>query len=490
MDRSKYTVSPFFIAIIAASLILNSLDEKSLRAAAPPAPPTSSFKSEVIPILVKKCSGCHSNMKKKGGYQLGTFAQLFKQGKSGEDPIVPFKPEKSLLLQRIESQDADERMPPGDDPLSPLEIASIKNWIAKGATSDGVDHQTEFSTLLAATSYPPAPQIYPHKIPIFALKIAADGKSVYAGGHHEITQWDIHTGSLLRRYGNLPQKIQVLDWNHQRTHLLIAGGAPGESGAAFILDVSNNNLQKIPISFTDVIFCCDWSASGDRIVLGSADRSIHLYDLNKHQEIWTSKLHSDWVTGVAFSSDQKFIASAGKDKVVKVLDSKTGNLFTTYNGHRRAFAPFAGSFPIYALKAYENELYSAGSGTAIRRWNIAKAKEESGTAIEMESRFAKAGHTHFLEYSPAKKIFQLLISNKHLFASSEDGIVREFDLNNDKFVRNWQTPSTKPDWLYTLDFDPANNRLLAAGFSGEIHVWNTQSGQWLRSWIASPGFKP
>src|SRR5439155_27166914 len=44
--------------------------------------------------------------------------------------------------------------------------------------------------------------------------------------------------------------------------------------------------------------------------------------------------HSDTTNGVAWSTDNKRIASASNDKTVQVWDASTGELFRVYHGHR------------------------------------------------------------------------------------------------------------------------------------------------------------
>ena len=47
--------------------------------------------------------------------------------------IVPGAPEQSVLIDRITSDDPDERMPPKGDPLSAEQIAKLTAWIKDGA---------------------------------------------------------------------------------------------------------------------------------------------------------------------------------------------------------------------------------------------------------------------------------------------------------------------------------------------------------------------
>jgi uncharacterized membrane protein len=97
----------------------------------------SAFQQQVWPILSDNCTKCHNPSRvadgKSGRLDQTTRDGMLKGGKSGP-AIVPGKPEDSLLVTLIKSNDPDERMPP--DPRAPLtasQIAAIEQWIREGA---------------------------------------------------------------------------------------------------------------------------------------------------------------------------------------------------------------------------------------------------------------------------------------------------------------------------------------------------------------------
>lgn len=90
------------------------------------------FAHEVVPILRKHCSECHTGDKKKGGLSMNTRASLLEGGENGA-VISAGQTQKSKLLDAIVSADSDVRMPPKGDRLSPAEVATLRAWVEQGA---------------------------------------------------------------------------------------------------------------------------------------------------------------------------------------------------------------------------------------------------------------------------------------------------------------------------------------------------------------------
>ncbi len=89
------------------------------------------FAKDVHPILVLKCSGCHSGEKGQGGLSVNTRAELLKGGVSGAAMVAGASAD-SRLIQRV-TGDKAPRMPMGREPLSAEEIGILRGWIDQGA---------------------------------------------------------------------------------------------------------------------------------------------------------------------------------------------------------------------------------------------------------------------------------------------------------------------------------------------------------------------
>lgn len=87
------------------------------------------FASEIRPIL-SRCIACHGPDIQENGLRLDTAA-----GSRKLKAIVPGHPADSNVIDRVTTDDTDERMPPPDSgpALSEVEVKKLKAWISAGA---------------------------------------------------------------------------------------------------------------------------------------------------------------------------------------------------------------------------------------------------------------------------------------------------------------------------------------------------------------------
>lgn len=101
-----------------------------------PLPAKIEFNRDVRPILADHCFGCHGpdEKQRQGELRLDTAEGLSAERGSGP-VVIAGQPEKSELIRRITSADADERMPPAGKgrPLSKAQTAVLVEWVRQGA---------------------------------------------------------------------------------------------------------------------------------------------------------------------------------------------------------------------------------------------------------------------------------------------------------------------------------------------------------------------
>jgi hypothetical protein len=89
---------------------------------------------QIVPLMFLRCTACHGGRRKEADLDLRTKAAMLRGGKSGP-AVVPGKPNESLLVKRIKS----EEMPPRRQlvnvsvkPMDPGELKLLEAWIEAG----------------------------------------------------------------------------------------------------------------------------------------------------------------------------------------------------------------------------------------------------------------------------------------------------------------------------------------------------------------------
>jgi hypothetical protein len=95
------------------------------------------FDRQIRPLLANNCFGCHGpdDKARKAKLRLDRKKDAFKELRDGGFAIVPGKAANSVLLERVQAEDPDERMPPPktNKRLTAEQIALLRQWIDQGA---------------------------------------------------------------------------------------------------------------------------------------------------------------------------------------------------------------------------------------------------------------------------------------------------------------------------------------------------------------------
>ena len=134
MQRVPLLVSLLIIALASSSWRAIAAPDATAERGPDRSPTTiqaSDLTLKALALLKQRCVYCHSGTAPKGGLSLKSLESAKKGGESGP-AILPGKPDGSLLLEHV-SGDKPE-MPKDGVPLTPQEVALLREWIKVGAT--------------------------------------------------------------------------------------------------------------------------------------------------------------------------------------------------------------------------------------------------------------------------------------------------------------------------------------------------------------------
>ena len=88
---------------------------------------------------------------------------------------------------------------------------------------------------------------------------------------------------------------------------------------------------------SDIVISVSFSPDGRRIVSGSSDRTIRIWDAESGQELLKLEGHSSYVSSVSFSPDGRRIVSGGDDRTIRIWDDILGRLNENFTDHENEY---------------------------------------------------------------------------------------------------------------------------------------------------------
>lgn len=423
------------------------------------------FEKDVLPLLNQSCIACHSKTKPKGGLVLESPADIRKGGENGP-AVVSGKAAESLMLKAAAHQVEDLVMPPKGNKanapnLTGEQLGLLKLWIDQGATGEvrgpaPVVWQAVPQRLqpvyavavspdgkLAAVGRSNAIALYDlgsgkpvarlvdgaltsgdakgegtgapaaHRDLVQSLAFSPDGKTLASGSYREVKLWRSETPgqwTLARTLGGatdpaspLADRVTALRFNPgDGKRLATGGGVPSRGGQIHLWDLATGAVDK---SFdevhTDAVTGLAFSPDGKRLASSSADKFVRVTDLDTGKVIRSLEGHTHHALGVAWRRDGKVLASVGADNTIRFWDAETGERKkVVQQGYDKELTS------VSYVGDTENVLVTSGDGKA-------KLVKDTGTDVR-----SYAGATGFLYCAAASP------DGKVVLAGGQDGVVR------------------------------------------------------------------
>ncbi|EUC48006.1 hypothetical protein COCMIDRAFT_3138 [Bipolaris oryzae ATCC 44560] len=249
---------------------------------------------------------------------------------------------------------------------------------------------------------------------------------------------------------------------------------------------------------TGVVNSVVFSHDSSRIVSGSSDHTVKIWDASSGACLLTLRGHGSDVLSVAFSHDSSRVISGLLNATAKVWDTNSGACLLTMRGHRESISSVAFSHDSFWITSGSDDstvkIWDSDSGYCIRA-------VKHGSRIDSLAffhRFNRLVSTCFndntkgvrvwdiKEGKPSKNIPIPYSSSKSVFVSRDCTRIASVDvLTSHREVDIWDLDSGK--WLKTLEghdddvrlatFSHDSTKLASTSFGGTIKIWDVITGQ-------------
>jgi WD40 repeat protein/serine/threonine protein kinase len=113
---------------------------------------------------------------------------------------------------------------------------------------------------------------------------------------------------------------------------------------------------------TSGVTSVSWSPDGSRVASGSLDDTVRVWDAHTGQTLLLCSEHGEIVTSVAWSHDGSRIVSGSRDGTALIWDARTGKTLFELKGHSRAVSSVAWS-------ADDSRVVTGSSDLTVRIWD-------------------------------------------------------------------------------------------------------------------------
>jgi WD40 repeat protein/serine/threonine protein kinase len=167
-----------------------------------------------------------------------------------------------------------------------------------------------------------------------------------------------------RGKGVARDELQAIPWLRKATD---QGNLPAKEMLKQLTEQDNRLLFSLK-GHTSQVYSVAFSADGKRIVSGSGDNTVKVWDADTGTEMLTLKGHKAGVYSVAFSPDGKRILSGSDDWMLKVWDAEKGSDILSLKEHR-------GGVTSVAFSPDGKRILSGGFDKTVKVWDAEKGTE-------------------------------------------------------------------------------------------------------------------
>lgn len=296
-----------------------------------------------------------------------------------------------------------------------------------------------------------------HSCAVNVAKYSPSGFYIASGDQSgKIRIWDtVNKEHLLKNeFQPIGGPIKDISWSPDNQRMVAVGEGRERFGHVFMAETGTSvgeiAGQSKPIN------SCDFRPSRPfRIITGSEDNTIGVFEGPPFKFKMTKQEHSRFVQAVRYSPSGNLFASAGFDGKVFLYDGATADLVGEFGSPAHKGGVYA-----VAWKGDGTQLLTASGDKTCRLWDVETRRVVSefvmGTQVEDQQ-------------------VSCLWQGPHLLTVSLSGFITYLDVNNpDKPIRIVKGHN-KP--ITVLALSPDRERIFTGSHDGFITSWNAKSGE-------------
>jgi WD40 repeat protein len=338
-----------------------------------------------------------------------------------------------------------------------------------------------------------AADLHGHDDEIVSVSWSRDGSKIASGSKDgTIKIWDAVTGEMIDTLECVEEYIHSVSWNYEGSKISATngGGNPArvwDVGTGEVIDITSDRNDGIADDFFPPAYSHDgsriatvsnnsivvtytvnrkvvstlnghsadvtsvsWNPEGKKIVSGSRDATLRIWEVATGQVVSTIEGHSGYVYSVSWSGDGTLIASGLSDKTVKIWNATTYLLLNTLEGHRESVTSVH-----WNLEG--TRLVSGSRDKTLKVWVDLKG----GSIGEFQ------GHSDYVasvSWNP---------DGTRIASSSRDGKIKIWDSVTGVLVCTLEGHS---GCVYSVSWNREGNKIASGSWDRTVKIWDVSKG--------------
>jgi WD40 repeat protein len=279
-----------------------------------------------------------------------------------------------------------------------------------------------------------------HEASVLAVAVRPDGKQIVSGSRDKTLRlWDI---SIKKNQSISKPSAKHKDNDCTKKNQSISKPLANHKSNDWSVAWSSKYLGEHKGNIWSVAFSCD----GQKIVSGSGDKTLQLWDTKGNKISPPFHGHSDEVYSVAFSRDGEKIVSGSKDKTLRLWDADGKQIDEPFIGHNKEVKSVA-------FSSDGMRVLSGSSDNTLRLWNT-DTHQQIGQPL--------TGHED--------EVYSAIFSpdGKQIISGGDDEKLRLWD-NMASLYEPWYGHTNA---VYSVAFSPDGQKIVSGSADNTLRLWD------------------
>ncbi|POY37844.1 WD40 repeat domain-containing protein [Solitalea longa] len=288
-----------------------------------------------------------------------------------------------------------------------------------------------------------------HRNPIFTIENSQKEHIFFTGGNDlGVVEWSLKKMGFVKVLMPVQSSIYALHAPTFGANILAVGERRGNVS---VFDFEEQKVKAVLAFHTKPVFDIKSSKRLNQLYTASEDGQLGIWSLDNFEKIYSIKISDQTIRAIAISPDEKHMALAGKDNIIRIFDMDDFSLLKEIHGH---------TMPVFTLQYAPdgNYLISGSRDAQLKIWNVGS---------EYDLKFNIAAHMYavnHIAFHPTQPYFATASMDKSIkiWGNNDFKLYHKIDISKE---------ASHSKSVNKLIWNTYNNELISVSDDKLVMVW-------------------